>query len=144
MTRPKSLNRSLAISAQRRCDVSGIHSAISADGNWNVRGMTPTIRQDAPLISSDWPSAATDAPNRRVHRPWLMTRLGSRRSSSSAANARPTAGATPSTEKRLGETRAASTRIGSSSPVSVTGLRRLLIAISTNERLMVRQSSKFG
>jgi hypothetical protein len=83
-------------------------------------------------------------PNRRCQRPWPRIATGvAPGASSAAAMLRPSAGPTPSVEKKLAEMASASSRSGSPPPVRLRfSLRKA--AISSNVRACTRQSTKFG
>ncbi len=79
--------------------------------------MTPTMVCGLPLMVIFSPMTLGFAPKRRCQRPWLMTTTRFLPVvSSSGRKPRPSAGATPTTWKKLAEVDMAGTRSGSRSP----------------------------
>ncbi len=97
----------------------GIQSSLIS-GNLNPGGITPTIVAGWWSIESVRPSIARSPPNRARQSASLnSTTRGAPGRSSAAISERPSAGATPSVENKLADTRSACTRAGDPS-VSAT------------------------
>ena len=88
------------------------------NGNSNRSGMTPTTVYGSRSSVIVRPTIDGSRPNARDHKPALSTATFRLCRSSSSVKARPNDGATPSTEKSAGDTRAAWTRSGCAMPDS--------------------------
>ena len=85
----------------------GFQISVSASGKRKDAGMTPTTVALTPSSVTALPTTPGSEPKRRRHSEWPRTTTPSRPgASSSSSSARPCAGSTPSSGKRLDETAA--------------------------------------
>ena len=116
----------------------------SCSGDSNPGGITPTIVYGRPSSITERPRASGDAPNSRVHRPWLNTAaLAAAGSSSEGSSVRPRAAVAPSVGNRVPEAPSARRRSGSPRPDSV-GANSSNAASDEKARVSRRQSTKFA
>ena len=75
---------------------------------WNPGGPIPTTVMGWPFTRTAWPTTLGSPPKRRAQKPWLRTTTGwpPGTRSSSGVSSRPAAGFTPSTWKKVPDTRA--------------------------------------
>src|SRR5947209_19199518 len=105
-------------------------------------GSTPTTTYDRLPSAMDLPTISGSPPNERRHRSWLsITTRFLPGASSEARKLRPRSGCTPSTSKRLAETRKPVRTCAPGSFTSV-GSQEEMAAIPANERLSRFQSTK--